>query len=69
MDLRRDVDRITFQFMKANIAPDMRTGFRSSIRSSYTVPEIEAILREAGLGSAIVSGQQMGLTIVGRREY
>jgi ubiquinone/menaquinone biosynthesis C-methylase UbiE len=66
-DLRRDVDRITFQFMKANIAADMRPGFRSSINSSYVKSEVEDLLRRAGL-TAVVKEVQMGLVIVGRKD-
>jgi ubiquinone/menaquinone biosynthesis C-methylase UbiE len=65
-DLRRDVDRITFQFMKANIAADMRPGFRSSINSSYVKSEVEGLLRKAEL-TAVVKEVQMGLVITGRK--
>ncbi|MFI8929199.1 class I SAM-dependent methyltransferase [Streptomyces sp. NPDC053474] len=68
MDLRRDIDRTTFQFMKANIAADMRPGFRSSIRSSYIRSEVEAVLRDAALTTAAVTEVQMGIVIAGRKE-
>lgn len=66
-DLRRDVDRVTFQFMKANIAPDMRPGFRTSVNSSYVKSEVEELLREAGF-AAEVRDVQLGLVITGRKE-
>ncbi|MEW2523737.1 class I SAM-dependent methyltransferase [Streptomyces sp. NPDC047071] len=68
MDLRRDIDRTTFQFMKANIAADMRPGFRSSIRSSYIRSEVEQVLRDAALTTAAVTEVQMGIVIAGRKE-
>ncbi|KUN04774.1 hypothetical protein AQI95_17940 [Streptomyces yokosukanensis] len=68
VDLRRDIDRITLQFMKANIAADMRPGFLSSIRSSYIRSEVVPILRDAGLAGAAVSEAPMGLVIAGRKE-
>ncbi|MFF7730804.1 class I SAM-dependent methyltransferase [Streptomyces sp. NPDC008001] len=67
-DLRRDVDRTTFQFMKANIAADMRPGFRTSIRASYVKSEIEDLLEGTELGTAVVTEVQMGLVITGRKE-
>jgi ubiquinone/menaquinone biosynthesis C-methylase UbiE len=67
-DLRRDIDRTTFQFMKANIAADMRPGFRSSIRSSYVKSEIEAILKGTALEAAVLTEVQMGIVIAGRKE-
>jgi ubiquinone/menaquinone biosynthesis C-methylase UbiE len=67
-DLRRDVDRTTFQFMKANIAADMRPGFRTSIRSSYVKSEIEELLRGTALDTAVVTEVQMGIVITGRKE-
>ncbi|MEV4917636.1 class I SAM-dependent methyltransferase [Streptomyces tirandamycinicus] len=67
-DLRRDVDRTTFQFMKANIAADMRPGFRTSIRSSYVKSEVEEILRGTALETAVVTEVQMGIVITGRKE-
>ncbi|MFD7449604.1 class I SAM-dependent methyltransferase [Kitasatospora sp. NPDC059827] len=66
-DLRRDVDRVTFQFMKANIAADMRPGFRSSINSSYVRSEVEQLLRQSGL-VAEVKEVLLGLVITGRKE-
>jgi ubiquinone/menaquinone biosynthesis C-methylase UbiE len=68
MDLRRDIDRMTFQFMKANIAADMRPGFRSSIQSAYVKSEIEAILTGTALEAAVVTEVQMGIVITGRKE-
>jgi len=67
-DLRRDVDRVTFQFMKANIAPDMRPGFRTSTKSAYVSSEVRAILAGTPLSGAVVAEVQMGLVISGRRE-
>ncbi|NJP51510.1 class I SAM-dependent methyltransferase [Streptomyces sp. SBST2-5] len=67
-DLRRDIDRTTFQFMKANIAADMRPGFRTSIRSSYVTSEVEELLRGTALETAAVTEVQMGLVITGRKE-
>lgn len=67
-DLRRDIDRITFQFMKANIAADMRPGFRTSIQSSYVRSEIEEILKGTALETAAVTEVQMGIVITGRKE-
>ena len=67
-DLRRDVDRTTFQFMKANIAADMRPGFRTSIRSSYLKSEVEEILEGAALATAVVTEVQMGIVVTGRKE-
>ncbi|MFB8245649.1 class I SAM-dependent methyltransferase [Streptomyces sp. NPDC001046] len=67
-DLRRDVDRTTFQFMKANIAADMRPGFRTSIRSSYIRSEVEELLAKTALGTAVVTEVQMGIVITGRKE-
>ncbi|MFF5314698.1 class I SAM-dependent methyltransferase [Streptomyces massasporeus] len=67
-DLRRDVDRTTFQFMKANIAADMRPGFRTSIRSAYVKSEIEELLRGTALDTAVVTEVQMGIVITGRKE-
>lgn len=67
-DLRRDLDRVTFQFMKANIAPDMRPGFRTSVNSAYTKNEIEALLGNTALVGARVDEVQMGLVITGGKE-
>lgn len=67
-DLRRDVDRTTFQFMKANIAADMRPGFRTSIQSSYLTSEIRALLKGTALETAVVTEVQMGVVITGRKE-
>lgn len=67
-DLRRDIDRTTLQFMKANIAVDMRPGFRTSVRSAYTVPEAADLLRQAGIRADRVTAVQMGLVIAGRKE-
>ena len=67
-DLRRDVDRTTFQFMKANIAADMRPGFRTSIRSSYLTSEVEEILKGTALATAVVTEVQMGIVVTGRKE-
>ncbi|MER5660631.1 MULTISPECIES: class I SAM-dependent methyltransferase [Streptomyces] len=67
-DLRRDVDRTTFQFMKANIAADMRPGFRTSIRSSYLKSEVEEILEGTALATAVVTEVQMGIVVTGRKE-
>jgi ubiquinone/menaquinone biosynthesis C-methylase UbiE len=67
-DLRRDIDRTTLQFMKANIAVDMRPGFRTSVRSAYTVPEAADLLRQAGIRADSVTAVQMGLVIAGRKE-
>lgn len=68
IDLRRDVDRITLQFMKANIEADMRPGFLTSIRSSYLRSEVVPILASAGFAAATVSEAQMGLVIAGRKD-
>ncbi|MFJ7769622.1 class I SAM-dependent methyltransferase [Streptomyces sp. NPDC097107] len=67
-DLRRDMDRTTIQFMKANIAVDMRPGFLTSVRSAYTVPEAADLLRDAGIRADSVTAVQMGLVIAGRKE-
>lgn len=67
-DLRRDVDRTTFQFMKANIAADMRPGFRTSIRSSYIKSEVEEMLKGTALATATVTEVQMGIVITGRKD-
>ncbi|MFD4275983.1 class I SAM-dependent methyltransferase [Streptomyces cyaneofuscatus] len=67
-DLRRDIDRTTLQFMKANIAVDMRPGFLTSVRSAYTVPEAADLLRQAGIRADEVTAVQMGLVIAGRKE-
>lgn len=67
-DLRRDIDRVTFQFMKANIAADMRPGFRTSIQSAYVKSEAEAILAGTALEMAVVTEVQMGIVITGRKE-
>lgn len=67
-DLRRDIDRTTLQFMKANIAVDMRPGFRTSVQSAYTVAEATELLREAGIHAAPVTAVQMGLVIAGRKK-
>jgi ubiquinone/menaquinone biosynthesis C-methylase UbiE len=68
IDLRRDIDRVTFQFMKVNIAADMRPGFRSSIHSSYVRGEIEALLTGTALAAATVTEVQLGIVISGRKE-
>lgn len=67
-DLRRDIDRTTLQFMKANIAVDMRPGFRKSVRSAYTVAEAVDRLQRSGIRAATVTAVQMGLVIAGRKE-
>lgn len=67
-DLRRDIDRTTLQFMKANIAADMRPGFRTSIKSAYLHTEVLEILRHSGLADATVREVQMGIVISGRKE-
>ncbi|MFD3441717.1 class I SAM-dependent methyltransferase [Streptomyces sp. NPDC058685] len=67
-DLRRDIDRTTFQFMKANIAVDMRPGFRTSVQSAYTVSEAADLLKQAGIHADSVTAVQMGLVIAGRKE-
>lgn len=67
-DLRRDIDRTTFQFMKANIAVDMRPGFRTSIRAAYVKPEVEQLIEQAGLTGATAHEVQMGIVIRGTKE-
>ncbi len=67
-DLRRDIDRTTFQFMKANIAADMRPGFRTSIQASYVCSEVEDLLRGSGITVAQVKDVQMGLVVWGTKE-
>jgi ubiquinone/menaquinone biosynthesis C-methylase UbiE len=67
-DLRRDLDRTTLQFMKANIAADMRPGFRTSVKSAYTTSEARALLVDAGLTDAQVVEVAMGLVIFGTRQ-
>jgi ubiquinone/menaquinone biosynthesis C-methylase UbiE len=67
-DLRRDIDRTTLQFMKANIAADMRPGFRTSIRSSYIRGEIEELLEGSASTDAVVKEVQMGIVISGRKD-
>jgi hypothetical protein len=54
--------------MKANIAADMRPGFRTSIRSSYVKSEIEELLQGTALERAVVRQVQMGIVITGRKE-
>ncbi len=67
-DLRRDLDRTTLQFMKANIAADMRPGFRTSVKSAYTTDEARGLLLDAGLPDARVVEVPMGLVITGTKE-
>lgn len=67
-DLRRDLDRTTLQFMKANIAADMRPGFRTSVKSAYTTGEARGLLLDAGLPDARVVEVPMGLVITGTKE-
>lgn len=67
-DLRRDLDRTTLQFMKANIAADMRPGFRTSVKSAYTTDEARGLLLDAGLPYARVVEVPMGLVITGTKE-
>lgn len=54
--------------MKANIAADMRPGFRTSIQSSYTKSEIEELLHGTVLATAVVTQVQMGNVITGRKD-
>jgi ubiquinone/menaquinone biosynthesis C-methylase UbiE len=67
-DLRRDIDRTTFQFMKANIAVDMRPGFGTSVRAAYVKDEVRQIVQAAGLNDVHVTEIQMGILIWGKKE-
>ncbi len=67
-DLRRDIDRTTFQFMKSNIAVDMRPGFRTSTQAAYVRDEVVSLADAAGLVGAQVQEVQMGIVIWGRRD-
>jgi len=68
MDLRRDMDRVTFQIMKANIPAEIRPDFRKSVHSAYTKHEIEQILVSSNLKGSTVLEHPMGFIVTGSNQ-
>ena len=67
-DLRRDISPIVKQLMILMSKPkEIRPGFISSLRASYTSKEMEDILTRAEAGDFTVQQDLMGLTISGKK--
>ena len=66
MDFRRDM----FQLIKWGLwfiakPKEIRTGLISSINAAYTPDEVRTLIRETGLSSCAVTGNPMGLKVMG----
>lgn len=67
-DLRRDMNPLVKWFMKAVTKPkEIRPGLTSSLNAAYTVPELNAILRESRLQGVTAKQNIMGLVITGQK--
>ena len=67
-DLRRDMNPLVKWFMKAVTKPkEIRPGLTSSLNAAYTVPELNAILRESRLQGGTAKQNLMGLVITGQK--
>ena len=67
-DLRRDMSPLVKWFMKAVTKPkEIRPGLTSSLKAAYTVPELNAILRESRLQGGTAKQNIMGLVITGQK--
>ena len=67
-DLRRDMSPLVKWFMKAVTKPkEIRPGLTSSLKAAYTVPELNAILRESRLQGGTAKQNLMGLVITGQK--
>ena len=67
-DLRRDMNPLVKWFMKAVTKPkEIRPGLTSSLKAAYTVPELNAILRESRLQGGTAKQNIMGLVITGQK--
>ena len=66
-DLRRDMNPLVKWFMKAVTKPkEIKPGLASSLNAAYTVPELNAILRESRLQGGTTKQNPMGLVITGQ---
>lgn len=66
-DLRRDLSPDIYQYMYNSCEPaEIRPGFASSVRASYTKKEIEKILKKSRLTGWTVIAHPFGLAITGR---
>lgn len=67
-DLRRDMNPLVKWFMKAVTKPkEIRPGLTLSLNAAYTVPELNAILRESCLRGGTAKQNLMGLVITGQK--
>ncbi|MFQ6052227.1 MAG: class I SAM-dependent methyltransferase [Candidatus Hydrothermarchaeota archaeon] len=67
-DLRRDINPIVKWFMKSVTKPkEIKPGLTSSTNASYTVDEIQEILKETKLQAYKVKKNIMGLVITGEK--
>ena len=67
-DLRRDMNLLAKQFLKLNTKPkEMIPGLMSSIKSAYTINEIQNLLKESKLNKSAVEKSFVGLEITGRK--
>ncbi len=65
-DMRRNVNPILARLINASTKPkEIRPGFWTSLRASYTKTEIEAILKQSPLDGAVVTEEFFGLCISG----
>ncbi|MCP3098105.1 class I SAM-dependent methyltransferase [Myxococcus sp. K15C18031901] len=67
IDLRRDLDRQALTFMRVNIDVELRAGFMSSVRSSYTLQELRALAGKTALRDAVMSELELGLYLTGTK--
>jgi len=67
-DLRRDMNTLVKWFMKLMTKPkEIKPGLVSSINASYTVDEVQRILKETKLRECQVEKSIMGLVITGEK--
>ncbi|WP_394392575.1 class I SAM-dependent methyltransferase [Shewanella woodyi] len=69
IDLRRDLDRQEISFMRMNIATDMRKGFMSSVKASYTRDELIKMLSGSVLESAKIQNVPLALCVSGQKSH
>lgn len=67
IDLRRDLERQALQFMRVNIAVELRRGFADSVRSSYLCDELVQMLAGTELAGSEVGRLRLGLYVAGRK--
>jgi len=64
-DLRRDMSRIIFFFMKLSVKPkSIKPGFISSLNAAYTKEELEKTARRAPFSSFQVKTSPFGLSLI-----